>query len=41
MEEKLRQALEEIKELTKSLIDFNPTYEKIYKIACEALENEN
>lgn len=40
MEEKLRQALEEIKELTKSLVDFNPTYEKIFRIAKEALESE-
>lgn len=41
MEQKLREALEEILKITEGLTEFNPTYEKIYKIASEALEKEN
>lgn len=36
--ERLTEALIEIKAITQGLIEFNPTYDRIYKIATENLE---
>lgn len=38
--EKLIEALEEIREITQGLTEFNPTYEKIHNIAEKALEGK-
>ena len=38
--EKLVKALKEIADITQGLTEFNPTYEKIYKIAQKALEEQ-
>lgn len=38
--EKLVEALKEIQAIAKGLTEFNPTYEKIYKITVKALEEE-
>jgi len=37
-ESKFEKALKEIEAITRGLGDFNPTYDKIHKIASEALE---